>query len=419
MDFQLPKRYGLNKPTFKVMAGQHFAKFDSSLKPLKNLNTFIDLSKPIKELNYIEHRKVRQIMQHLKFQSQSRRFINHQDEQIAAISQQLEMELENLAREDCPTPQVDLVKLKFPPEMQTKFVHESAATLETHYNLHRIKERMNHRNITLTESDLLNKITSINFQTARNTDTKEFYHNFNSSHPRAQKEQHLLSLDEKYQILKEYLKERGIVVGRKESVPNEGYLQFYHEATNRLMRQTKEQQLLKFRKSITLKTAPDNQDHSPLKKMSITKITTVPTTVGTTPALNGVTPSNLTTLHQSIIRLNAGNNSSPVFISHRHRIEREKSPEKPYSEKWQDFQNKTEALQSYYLHEGKECQQTLEDLENTIEKPYLRHFNQIIKVEQEQGNLEEEQKQNKIMRKRKQNLPKKLRMQKIFKSELQ
>ncbi|CAD8108037.1 unnamed protein product [Paramecium sonneborni] len=418
MDFQLPKRYGLNKPTFKVMAGQHYAKFDSSLKPLKNLNTFIDLSKPIQELNYIENRKVRQIMQHLKFQSQNRKFINHQDQQITAISQQLEIELENLAREDSTTPQVDLVKLKFPSQLQTKFVHESAATLETHYNLHRIKERMNHRNITLTESDLLNKITQINFQTSRNCDTKEFYHNFNSSHPSGKKEPQL-SLDEKYQILKEYLKERGIEMGKKEAIPNEGYLQFYHEATNRLIKQTKEQQLLKFRKSITLKTAPDNQEHSPHKKMSVTKIITLPTTVGTTPALNGITPSNLNILHQSLLKLNAGNNGSPIFISHRHRTEKEKSPEKPYSEKWQDFQNKAEALQSYYLHEGKECLQTLDDLENTIEKPYLRHFNQIIKVEQEQDNLEEQQKQNKIMRKRKQNLPKKIRMQKIFKSELQ
>lgn len=39
-------------------------------------------------------------------------------------------------------------------------------------------------------------------------------------------------------------------MGRKESVPNEGYLQFYHQATNKLMKQTKELQLLKFRKSV-------------------------------------------------------------------------------------------------------------------------------------------------------------------------
>lgn len=69
--------------------------------------------------------------------------------------------------------------------------------------------------------------------------------------------------------------------------------------------------------------------------MSITKITTVPTTVGNTPALIPITPNNLTMIHQSIIKLNAGyNNSSPIILSHRHRPEKEKSPEKPYSEKW-------------------------------------------------------------------------------------
>lgn len=83
--------------------------------------------------------------------------------------------------------------------------------------------------------------------------------------------------------------------------------------------------------------------------MSIAKITTVPTTVGTTPALNGITPNNLTMLHSSLIKFSVGNNGSPIMLSHRHRTEREKSPEKPYSEKWQDFHNKAEALQSYYL----------------------------------------------------------------------
>lgn len=71
--------------------------------------------------------------------------------------------------------------------------------------------------------------------------------------------------------------------------------------------------------------------------MSITKITTVPTTVGTTPALHAITPSNLTMLHSSLLKLNPGNNCSPLALSHRHRSEKEKSPEKPYSEKWQDF----------------------------------------------------------------------------------
>jgi hypothetical protein len=40
----------------------------------------------------------------------------------------------------------------------SKLLHQSAVTLETHYNLHRIKEKLNKRNITLTENELLTKI---------------------------------------------------------------------------------------------------------------------------------------------------------------------------------------------------------------------------------------------------------------------
>lgn len=80
------------------------------------------------------------------------------------------MELECLCKEESETPLIDLVKLKFPSSLSNKLMHQSAVTLETHYNLHRIKEKVNQRNVTLTENELLNKITSVNILQTENSD---------------------------------------------------------------------------------------------------------------------------------------------------------------------------------------------------------------------------------------------------------
>ncbi|KAM3132836.1 hypothetical protein pb186bvf_014984 [Paramecium bursaria] len=390
---QLPKRYGyLNTNQKELMNDKRKIKFDLQIKQMKSLDTFIDLQPQIKDLNILQSGKIRMLVQHLKHQQllkKSDGFTNTLKNNLKQIGDQLEIELDMLYQDfdEGKKIDLDLTKLKFDPSQVGQMIQESTAILNTHYSIHKLQEKIKKKSAPRLKGDeFLDSISKIDFLTPRNTDTQDFYRGvLKTTHFTQQKQQKEdpLEIKRKYLILQEYLQNRGIQIEKQENVPGQQYLDNYLDRADRLIRWTKEQQVKKLKLNIPAKTQrnyksepnqPNQQNQQSQPRTSILDY----------------------------------RHSQRVFIT--------KPTGRGSEEKFRDFITKTQALNQFYRQEEKDIREKIEFLDNEVDKPLQRHYDDFIEMKTDRRDIERSEQEDKMCRK-KENQNKKLRMQKIFKSD--
>ncbi|CAD8183061.1 unnamed protein product [Paramecium pentaurelia] len=454
-----------NPQVAKNLLGNRQKRFEHTMKSMQKIKTFVDLTKRLKLLNPLQFKQVQIIIQHLKQQAKLRQFFKKEDDEknhIIAISKQLELEIDMLNNiendEEKQNLILDILQLDFSPNEIATMVQESSMTLETHHNLHRIQETINKRNLRQqSKNQVLDQINNLNFLQDVNNDSSDFYKetikSFNSK--RHQQQNNELSVNEKFELLKKYLLQKGIQIEKKEKVPHQEYSKFYAQQANKLIKSTKLKQLKQIHVSSpkSASISPEllhpqsyhtNHNFKKMEKLESNYQTSnnVSSTTLNTPQL---TPSKLLKQkseeflssqqqQSNTERIIAPKRKSDHQIISTSRnillnpIENEKEdqpiktnqssqPQVSYFHKsidqLREFQANTKAVQTFFRMENKDSLHTMREMEKILKKPLKQHFNEFMSVHQEENDGTD------CLGKRKNNMKRNIRLNKIFKSELE
>ncbi|CAD8098692.1 unnamed protein product [Paramecium sonneborni] len=450
-----------NQQAAKSLLGNRQKRFEHTMKSMQKIKTFVDLTQRLKLLNPLQFKQVQNIIQHLKQQSKLKQFFKKDDDEknhIIAISKQLELEIDMLNNiendEEKQNLILDILQLDFSPNEIATMVQESSMTLDTHHNLHRILETINKRNLRKqSKNQLLDQINTLNFLSDINDDSSDFYketiRSFNQKRNEQQSSE--LSVNEKFELLKKYLLQKGIQIEKKEKVPHQEYSKFYAQQANKLIKSTKLKQLKQIHVSspkagsISPEILHPQQYHTNqyLKKMEKLEINyqtsnNISSTTLNTPQ---ITPSKLLKQKseefipsqqqqiqtERIITPKRKSNHQVISTSKTilpSPIENEKEEQHikinqqvSYFHKsidqLREFQANTKAVQTFFRMENKDCLHTMRDMEKILKKPLKQHFNEFMTVHQEENDGTD------CLGKRKKNMKRNIRLNKIFKSELE
>ncbi|CAD8180960.1 unnamed protein product [Paramecium octaurelia] len=454
-----------SNPQFaKNILGNRQKRFEHTMKSMQKIKTFVDLTKRLQLLNPLQFKQVQIIIQHLKQQAKLRQFFKKEDDEknhIIAISKQLELEIDMLNNiendEEKQHLILDILQLDFSPNEIATMVQESSMTLETHHNLHRILETINKRNLRQqSKNQVLDQINNLNFLQDVNNDSSDFYKetikSFNQKRHLQQNNE--LSVNEKFELLKKYLLQKGIQIEKKEKVPHQEYSKFYAQQANKLIKSTKLKQLKQIHvpspKSASI--SPEllhpqlyhtNQHLKKIEKLDSNYQTSnnVSSTTLNTPQL---TPSKLLkqkseeflsfqqqqSYTERIIAPKRKSDHQVIATSRNILVspnENEKEdqpikliqaqPQVSYFHKsidqLREFQANTKAVQTFFRMENKDSLHTMREMEKILKKPLKQHFNEFMSVHQEENDGTD------CLGKRKNNMKRNIRLNKIFKSELE
>ncbi|CAD8099300.1 unnamed protein product [Paramecium sonneborni] len=453
-----------NQQAAKSLLGNRQKRFEHTMKSMQKIKTFVDLTQRLKLLNPLQFKQVQIIIQHLKQQAKLKQFFKKDDDEknhIIAISKQLELEIDMLNNiendEEKQNLIIDILQLDFSPNEIATMVQESSMTLETHHNLHRILETINKRNLRKQQKNqVLDQINSLNFIQDVNNDSSDFYketlRSFNQK--RDQQQNCELSVNEKFELLKKYLLHKGIQIEKKEKVPHQEYSKFYAQQANKLIKSTKLKQLKQIHisspksASISPEILNPQQYHTNQYLKKIEKLDSnhqtsnnVSSTTLNTPQL---TPSKLlkqkseeflsSQQQQNYTQRNIAPkrksdhqiiSTSKTILNSPQENEKEEQPNKIIQpqpqvsyfhksiDQLREFQANTKAVQTFFRMENKDCLHTMRDMEKILKKPLKQHFNEFMSVHQEENDGAD------CLGKRKNNMKRNIRLNKIFKSELE